>query len=350
MFGGFDYRRSAEENRKRNAGIEKFGTMIGWPEMQKGSFAIVFGTIFLAPPGHSSKENVDKKTTYTTAEAFHEAVKANLNFYEKLQDANPEMFRLIQTSGEVRDMVRTWMDHPASYPTETNPTGIVRLLEGAEGLRSFEDLDDYWERGLRIIGPVWAGGRWCAGTLSTVPDVLSDEGKTLLQKMEQIGYILDISHMKNHSAMEALEMYQGAVIASHANCFDLIPNLPYERHLKDETIQMLVDHDGVMGVIGFNAFLNADWEKRELPRSVVTLDTLADHIDHICQIAGNSEHAAIGSDADGGFGFPDIPEELNDISDYQKLDRVLLRRGFAEADIDNIFYKNWARVLERALP
>ena len=104
-----------------------------------------------------------------------------------------------------------------------------------------------------------------------------------------------------------------------------------------------------MGVIPYNTFLNVDWKRLKLPREAVTLNDLANHIDRICQIAGDSRHAAIGSDADGGFGYPDIPLEMNDMSDLPKLADVLADRGFSEADIENVFHANWQRILERTL-
>ena len=157
--------------------------------------------------------------------------------------------------------------------------------------------------------------------------------------------------MKNHSAMDALDYYDGAAAASHVNCNALLgEDFPIERHFNDETIKMLIEHDGVMGVVLYNFFLSPKWIKgADIPRNIVTLDTVADHIDHICQLAGHSRTAAIGTDFDGGFGYPAIPYEMNDISDLQKFAGVLERRGYHEDDIANIFHGNWQRILERAL-
>ena len=347
LYGGFDYTRSVEENRHGYKGPEKFQSMIGRPELVKAGAAVIFGTVFLSPPGHGKGNYKNRVTTYVTSEDFHVAVLAQLDYYDRLCGEHPDQFFRIFDKNGLDTVLESWQ----SDPENAHPTGLIGLLEGAEGLRSFEDLDVYYSRGVRLIGPVWQGGRWCAGTFSRdFPDALTAEGKTLLQAMSARNFVLDISHMKNRSAMDALEYYDGIAAASHANCNALLEGMKTERHLNDETIRMLIEHDGVMGVIPYNSFLYSEWKDGAgMPRDLVTLDTLAEHVDHICQLAGHSRAAAIGTDADGGFGYPDIPLEMNDISDIQKLGDRLRKRGFTDEDVDNVFYKNWLRLLERAL-
>ena len=80
------------------------------------------------------------------------------------------------------------------------------------------------------------------------------------------------------------------------------------------------------------------------------MEAVADHIDYVCQLAGNSQHAAIGSDLDGGFGTEQCPTGMDRISDLQKLDGFLASRGYSSEDIDAIFHGNWIRILRQALP
>ena len=347
LYGGFDYTRSVADNRKFYSGPEKFLGTIGWPELQKGRIGIIFGTVFMQPPSDQPTACKNRETTYVTGEDFHAAVLAQLDFYDRLADGHPELYSRIFSRADLDAAVKEWSEDP----DHEHPVRLVTLLEGCEGLRSFDDHSIYYERGIRLIGPVWKGGRWCSGTKSNdIKDELTDEGKTLLRNMEDRGFILDVSHMRNHSAMDALNYYDGVAAASHVNCNALLPGFPFERHFNDETIRLLIEHDGVMGVIPFNFFLMADWDRDgKMPRSAVTLDTLANHIDHICQLAGHSRTAAIGTDFDGGFGFPEIPYEMDNISDLPKLAEVLKRRGYGDEDIENIFHKNWMRVLERGL-
>lgn len=349
LYGKFDYTRSVIDSRKHYKGPEDFQTTIGWPEMQEAGVGIVFGTIFMSPPGDNITTQINGETTYLTPDDFHKTVCTQLDLYDRLQEKHPDMFRRIFSRPDY-DAI---LEPLNADPENEHPVGLIGLLEGAEGLRSFDDLGYYYDRGVRLVGPVWAGGRWCAGTKSREPemkDALTAEGKTLLRKMSDVGMVLDISHMKNHSAMDALDYYDGIVAASHANCNALLEGIAFERHLNDETIRLLIEHDGVMGVIPFNQFLAPGWKyKDEGSRREVTLNTLADHIDHICQLAGDSLHAAIGTDFDGGFGYPEIPYEMNDISDLPKLAGVLENRGFSGKDIENIFHGNWQRILERVL-
>lgn len=351
LYGKFDYTRSVADNRRFNQGPEKFQSIIGWPELQNGQIGLVFGTIFNCPPDAPEATSVPGETYYRNGEEFHRCVTRHFRFYHELAERHPDQFRLVKTKADYQEVIQPWLEHQAHFPEITHPVGIAFLLEGAEGLRSFEDLDTYYAQGLRMIGPVWGGGRWCAGTRSHIKDELTAEGRELLRHMEAKGFGLDISHMKNHSAMDAMQTYSGTIFASHVNCDALVQGLPVERHFKDETIRELAAHDGAMGVIPYNSFLDAAWWQRtELPRNTVTLDTLANHIDHICQLTGSSRHAAIGTDADGGFGYPQIPEEMNDIHDIQKLAAVLEKRGFTAQDIRNVFHENWQRILERNLP
>jgi membrane dipeptidase len=83
---------------------------------------------------------------------------------------------------------------------------------------------------------------------------------------------------------------------------------------------------------------------------MVTLEHLADQIDYYCQIAGDSTKTGIGSDLDGGFGYPRIPLEMNTIGDLQKIKPVLENRGYTDNDIRNIFNLNWTNHLEMSLP
>lgn len=347
LYGKFDYTRSVADNRKYYNGPEDFQCTIGWPEYQEGGVGIAFGTIFMEPPEYANEHNKNRESTYQTNEDFHAAACTQLDFYDRLQEEHPDQFRRILNRSDYDEIVRNWLETPDSE----HPVGLVGLMEGCEYLRSFDDLSLYYERGIRLIGPVWAGGRWCAGTKSReMKDALTDEGKTLLQKMSVLGFVLDVSHMKNHSAMDALDYYDGVAAASHVNCNALLPDFTFERHFNDETIKMLIEHDGVMGVIPYNYFLSTKWSRQQPDqRHLVTLDTVADHIDHICQLAGHSRTAAIGTDFDGGFGYPEIPYEMNDISDLPRLADVLERRGYKEDDIENIFHRNWQRILERVL-
>jgi membrane dipeptidase len=180
---------------------------------------------------------------------------------------------------------------------------------------------------------------------------LTHEGRELIAAMADFNFVLDLSHMDEAAARESLDRYEGPVMATHANCAALLRGAETNRHLSDRIIEGLIERDGVIGLVPFNAFLKVGWQRKTgSRREEVSLDALIAHIDHICQIAGDSLHAGIGSDFDGGFGLQSIPSEMDSIADLQLIASGLKSRGYHELDIENILGGNWLRFLRRNLP
>jgi membrane dipeptidase len=126
--------------------------------------------------------------------------------------------------------------------------------------------------------------------------------------------------------------------------------VPGDRQLSDEQIRILIERDAVIGT-AFDAWMMyPGWVRGETSPEVVGLEAAADHIDHICQLAGSARHCALGTDLDGGFGTEQTPRDLKTITDVHKLEDILARRGYSDADIDGIFYGNWLRFFGHALP
>jgi membrane dipeptidase len=344
-----DYRKSAAETRRLEAGTPTPGitgdTVLGWPEYQRGQVAVIFSTLFIAPRSHAG--GPWESQTFDDSASAHRLYQKQLDYYRNLTGEHPEEFRLIRTKSDFQAVIQAWETGPANPPEVTHPVGLVLLMEGGEGLESPRELEEWWQYGLRIFGPVWAGTRWCGGMYEN--GGFTNEGRELLEVLSGLGYILDLAHMTEKSAREALDRYEGPIIASHANSRELIHGAYGERHLTDATIRDLIEHDGVIGVLPFNQFLVPEWKKTD-PRTEVTLDHLIAHIDHICQLAGNAQHAALGTDFDGGFGWPAVPYEIDTIADLQKLGDRLIQRGFTQDEVKLIFNGNWQRVLERGLP
>lgn len=345
-----DYLRSAAETRRLEKNsphiIEANGqTLLGWPEYQQGQVGVVFATLF-ATPQKWLKHDWDTQT-FSTPEEAKKIYMLQVEAYHRLVDEHPDAFRLVRTRRDLAEVIASWQKAPAKYPEKTHPVGLVILMEGADSIQSQDDLEEFWQAGVRMIGPVWAGNRFCGGTRE--PGPLTMEGKKLLRQMAEIGFTLDISHMSQEPVLQSLGLYEGNVIASHANADALLKDIPFQRHLTDEAIRRLVERDGVMGVIPFNVFLDWEW-KTGNPRESIKLDRLIQHIDHICQIAGNANHVGLGSDFDGGFGWPDVPYEIDTIADLQKLENQLLEKGYNGENAAAILSGNWQRKLEQILP
>jgi membrane dipeptidase len=279
-------------------------------------------------------------------EAAH-LLRGEYDLYRRLADESPEKFSLVRSRKDLQAVLAPWEQSPADYPNTTHPVGLVLLLEGAEGLRAPDELEEWWHMGLRLIGPVWAGTRFCGGSYE--PGGFTPEGRELLEVMGSLGYTLDIAHMTEESALQAMDQYEGPVVATHANARALLKGDETERHLSNRQIQRLLDRDGLIGILPFNRFLKPSWSPADDPESV-TLEHVAAHIDHICQMAGDALHVGIGTDFDGGFGYGAVPQGIDTIADMQKLVPVLQARGYAPADIDNIMGGNWRKFLERTLP
>ncbi len=343
-----DYLRSVAETRRLEAPTqvpEHTGhTLIGWPEYQRGQVAVVFATLFAARKRANQPEW--DTLSYTDLDQAGQLLRDQVDLYRRLTDNHPEQFRMIYDLKDLDSVLAPWDRSPADYPDHTHPVGLVILMEGAEGIR-IEELDEWWERGVRIIGPVWAGGRFCGG--SYAPGGFTGEGLELLENMAGLGFTLDIAHMTDLSAQQALDAYEGPVIASHANARALLKGMEGERHLTDTAIRLLIERDGVMGVLPFNAFLKAGWRPTDDP-GLITLETVAAHIDHICQLAGDARHVGIGSDFDGGFGREAVPAGVDSVADLKKLGPLLSRRGYSSEDVELILHGNWQRHLERTLP
>jgi membrane dipeptidase len=126
--------------------------------------------------------------------------------------------------------------------------------------------------------------------------------------------------------------------------------VPHQRQLTDQQIKTLIDRGVVIGGVLDAWMLSNGWVRgRSDPHTMgITLEKLVDHYDHICQIAGNSRHIAIGSDLDGMFGKEQAPYDMEDIAGLQQLEPLLRQRGYAPDDITNVMHGNWLRFLRQA--
>ena len=348
---GRDYTRAAAETRRLESGgdapAHNGDTLLGWPDYQRGQTAVVFGTLFAAP--RRRHEENEFPHSYADIPQARRLYSAQLDAYHRLADQHPDQFCLIENKKALREVLSKWNAfqaslNPAALPPP--PVGIVVLMEGAEAVDDPGELEEWWQRGVRWIGPAWAGTRFCGGTRE--PGPLTSAGFALLEGMASFGFGLDLSHMDSKAALQALDSYPGVIIASHANVDALLKGIDTNRHLPDVVIHKLIERDGVIGVIPYNNFLRPGW-KRGDSRHLVSLQHLVAHIDAICQMAGSARHVGIGSDFDGGFGVQCAPLEIDTIADLQKLVPLLAEKGYTETDIAAILGGNWQTKLNQVL-
>jgi membrane dipeptidase len=343
---GRDYTLPVEIIRQREAGavipplIQ--GALLGWTEWLLGRVAVVFATLFAAPLRFRRGDH--DVVCYSDPAEARRLYLAQIDFYRRWVEEHPEKFRLVLSRADLESTLACWSGDDIAR----RRVGLVILMEGAEALRSPDELGEWHERGVRLLGPAWAANQYTGGGYE--PGPLTDEGRELLEVMADLGLGLDLSHMAESASLEALDRYPGLVFASHSNPRSLIARPQYpERHLSRAVIRRLVEREGVIGIVPFNRFLRGDWDIPD-GRGEFSLADVAAHIDAVCQIAGDAAHAAIGSDFDGGFGLGAIPLGLDSVADLRFIGDALAARGYGQADIEAVLGGNWLRILRRALP
>ena len=197
---------------------------------------------------------------------------------------------------------------------------------------------------MRIIGPAHYGVSPYAHGTGTVGG-LFPLGPALLKSMERVGMILDVTHLSDQCFDEALDVYGGPVLASHHNCRALVPD---QRQLTDDQIKRLISRGAVIGTALDDWMLYPGWVRGKSNPELVKLEAMVDHMDRVCQLAGNTRHAGIGTDLDGGFGKEQSPIDLDTIADLQRVPDMLRKRGYKDADVEGIMYANWVRFFKEA--
>lgn len=227
------------------------------------------------------------------------------------------------------------------------PIGYILTLEGADSLRTLDDLQLAHESGLRALGPAHYGvGRYALG--HDCIGGITHAGKELLAEMDSLGMILDVTHLSEQTFWDALDCFSGTVWASHHNCRALVDD---PRQLSDEQIKALAQRDAAIGLAMDVWMVVPGWERGTTTHEShagATLQRAADHIDHICQLLGTTRHCGIGTDLDGGFGTEQTPSDVDTIVDITKLSSILGQLGYTAEDLDGIQSKNFLRVLKHA--
>lgn len=315
---------------------------LGLPEWLAGRVAVVFSTIFVMPD--RAKSGPWELQSYRDPQEAYRRGIAQLEYYRRFVGDHPET-ALIGTRADLEAVLAGW----ESPDDAQHRVGFVPLMEGADPIREPKEVEEWYERGVRIVGLAWTATRYAGGTHA--PGPLTQAGRELLDAMADTGMILDVSHLSEESCAEALDRYEGAVIASHTNPRALTSELGAgpDRHFSDEMIARLVERDGVEGIIPLNNWLKRSYVRGD-PKESVTLEHLVAAIDHVCQIAGDARHVGLGTDFDGGFGAERIPAEFDTVADLGKLGPALAAHGYSAEDVEAVLGGNWLRVLRAKLP
>lgn len=340
---GRDILRSAQDTRRSEKGgpIPRANgqCMVGLPELLQGRVAIIFGTVFAMP---ARRGGGDLDIVYRDVHEAHMQAMVQLDLYRHWADEIPQI-ALVRDRSDLEAILGTWRT-PSKDEDAEPQVGIVLLMENADPIREPAELELWVERGIRLVGPSWAGSQYAGGVGE--PGPLTDLGRELLEVMADLGVALDLSHMSETAAVEALDRFEGVVLASHSNPAAIMPT---DRHLGDHLIERITERDGVIGIVPYNAFLRRDWHRSDR-KDRTTLTDVVRAIDYVCQRVGDAEHVAIGSDFDGGFGSESAPAEIDTVADLPKIADALGQHGFEPVHIEAIMAGNWLRLLRRVLP
>jgi membrane dipeptidase len=334
-----DYRRPIGEIREREKNWtdkpDRGKGVVNFEELRKGNIGLVVATQIAR---YVSADN-PLPGWHTPHQAWAQT-QGQLAWY-KVMEAEGEL-RQITDIETLEDHLRQWN----SSDVFQKPIGYILSLEGADSIVNLKYLEIAWQYGLRAVGPGHYGpGRYAQGTNAT--GGMGKMGLELLKEMERLNIILDATHLCDESFWEAMDNFNGPVWASHNNCRALVD---HNRQFSDDQIRELISRNAVIGAVMDTWMMIPNWIKGvSTPAGMdCTLERLVDHMDHICQIAGNSLHIGIGSDLDGAFGKEQSPADLETIADIRKIPHILGKRGYSQPDIENVMHGNWLRFLRRA--
>ncbi|HLW68741.1 MAG TPA: membrane dipeptidase [Gemmataceae bacterium] len=329
---------------EREAGMKQKArgeSTVSFPELRRGKVCTFIATLLARLMRPDAMPAIQRYTNMTAAYA---AAYGQLYYYLGLEQQG--VLRFIKDWPTLEAHVNEWKQSAIGNRQATIPLGFILSMEGADPVLNPEQIDEWWEAGLRIIGPAHYGvSPYAHGTATE--GGLFPPGKPLLRAMERVGMILDVTHLADQSFDEAMDSFGGHVLASHHNCRALVPD---QRQLTDAQIKLLISRGAVIGAAFDDWMLHPGWIRgTTMPKEAgVNLERVVDHIDHVCQLAGNAKHSAIGTDLDGGFGREQSPYDLDTIADLQKLPELLRKRGYKEIDIEGIMHGNWLRFFREA--
>ncbi len=276
---------------------------------------VVFGVCF--------PYKFDGKSIISSTDICQEEMERQLDYYNDLEVRSEGRVKIIRTKADLETVLDT-----------DGMLGIVLLAEDAIGI-NINNIEGFYNKGLRMIGPVWnRDNQYGGGTDSN--NGITEDGKGLLKKMEELGIMLDTAHMNSKLFWDAMNCFNGRVFNSHTCTLSLNP---HRRNLDDAQIKEIADRGGVLGIAFVPEFLNKNTED-------ATIHDVVAHINHAVDVC-DIDHIAFGSDFDG-MSWPKYVPSLKDTSEYINLVKGL-EKVYSPEDVEKIIYNNWKNFLLSAL-
>jgi membrane dipeptidase len=345
------------------------------------------------------------------------AIDANLSFDQNLQTKTHSDLQRMKEGGVDAQLFSIWCDGNKQNPyawanreidtvlawTNRNPDKMMQaftvadikkaakqkklaVLFGVEGGHMIENdltkLENLYNRGTRYMTITWNNStEWATSALDETTKAdslkhkgLTDFGKSVINKMNQLGMLVDLSHVGETTFWDAINTTTKPVLVSHSCVYTLCP---HRRNLKDEQIKAVAKNGGVIHLNFYSGFLDSAFEKRsdaftikhktemdsllkinpepyfmqvylfqkyrdEVKTLRPPMNLLLDHLDYIVKMTG-VDHVGLGSDFDG---VNSLPQQLDDVTAYPLITKALIERGYSKKDIRKILGGNFLRVLK----
>jgi len=329
----------ANEHPQVAAGFGVGQCTVTFPEMRRGSVGIMLSTIM----SRTEPRGPERRDGMRTQEQAIAVGRGHLAYYQEM--ARRGEIKPVRSLADLNEAVKAWKN-----PTDRTPIYHVLSMESADPIIDPDDVAFWWDAGLRVVGPAHFGHNTYTHGTGTEGG-LKPAAKDLYKAMQEVGMVLDITHLADQAVWESFDLWDGPILASHCNSRSVVKG---QRHLHDDMIREIVRRDGIIGLVFCQFFIDPAcvWEKTPKNDPWVAkygMDGLLPHIENMANLAGGSlNNIAIGTDMDGGFGAELTPTDVDTIADLQKFAPVLQKAGYSDTDVKGVLHGNALRFLNKA--
>jgi len=334
-----DLRQSVDDIRAQESSLRmtepgRCNNTLSFPELRASEVAVCLTTLLAR-----REEPINHSFGWITPQTCYAIAHAHLAYYRAMELDG--FLRLIRNRTELQNHFDAYRADPVKAPL-----GFILTMEGADPLLTPDTIYEFHQAGLRALGLTHYGAnRYGGGTRSEVGLALN--AVPLLKICEELGIIIDMTHLSDVAFWQVAERFQGRVHASHQNARAICN---WQRQFSDDQIRLIIERDGVLGV-SMDVIMLEDGFVRSQSIPKATLERAVDQIEYVRELAGGSlRHVGLGTDLDGGYGCEQTPADLNRYRDLQKLVEIMERRGFSTQDVEAVFYGNWLRFFAESLP
>ncbi|MFN9627211.1 MAG: dipeptidase [Planctomycetota bacterium] len=351
-----DLRQSVDDIRAQETALQmtdkgRRNNTLSFPELRIAQVPVCLTTLLAR-----QEQPIDHSFGWTSPQTCYAMAHAHLAYYRAMERAG--YLKMLKTKSDLRAHWERYTQSEQSHQTvgvssasrskveDRVPLGFILTMEGADPVLTPDTIYEFHEAGLRALGLTHYGSnRYGGGTRSEVG--LSLDAIELLKHCEQLGITIDVTHLSDVAFWQVVDRFGGKIHASHQNARAICD---WQRQFSDDQIKAVIERGGVLGV-ALDIIMMQNGYVRGLSKNEATLEVAVDQICHVRDLAkGSVGNVGIGTDLDGGYGNEQTPADLNKYRDVQKLVTMLLARGFSEQQVQSVFYGNWLRFFEEALP